>query len=131
RLLKFSFPLLLFGIVMTSCEKQEYFKSKSTIKSKIQHTWHRIQISTAQSASEYWKFQNGKVTITDNATATVWQGEYSVKTTLTKVFIVTKNFSTGGVQDYDGNEWQVIQLDGSVLQMAGDSPSSGGLVQRE
>jgi hypothetical protein len=131
KLLKSVCTLLLISMVFFSCEKQEYFKSESTIKSEIGHTWHRIQISHLQSDKEYWTFSDGKLTIVDSVNHTLLQGEYSVNTTVTKVFVTTSNFTTGGAADYDGNKWQVIQLDGSVLQIAGDSPSSGGLIQRE
>jgi hypothetical protein len=130
KLLRSISPLLLVSSVLFSCEKQEYFKSESEVKSEIGHTWHRIQISHTQSDKEFWTFSDGKITIVDSVNNIYLQGEYSVNTTVTKVFVTTKNFKpTGG--DYDGNKWQVIQLDGSVLQLAGDSPSNGALIQRE
>ena len=130
KLLKSFSALLLISVVFSGCEKQEYFKSESEIKSEIAHTWHRLQVSHTQSDREFWTFKDGKVTIVDSLNNSLIEGEYSVSTTMTKVYVTTKNFKSNG-GDYDGNKWQVIQLDGSVLQMAGDSPTSGALIQRE
>jgi hypothetical protein len=125
--------LLLFSLLFIGCEKQEYFKSESTIKKELQnYKWHRVQISINDSPVEVWEFHDGKITITGGtgASATL-EGEYSVSTTLTKVFISTKNFPLQDADIYDGAKWTVVKLDGEVLIIAADSPAGGGLIQRE
>jgi hypothetical protein len=131
KVLKISLPLLMLGVLM-GCEKQEYFKSEKTIQSEIQHTWHRVQISHLDAPNEYWDFKDGKVRmylLNDTVAAGV-EGNYSVNTTMTKVFVTTKEFTTSNVT-YENMEWQVIQLDASVLQIAGEDATTGSLIQRE
>jgi hypothetical protein len=131
KYLKIIVSLLLPTIFLIGCEKQEYFKSEDTIQSELQHTWHRVQISHNDSPSEYWIFKDGKVSIANDTLSAGLEGEYSVKTTLTKVFITTKNFHSAAATYYDGCKWQVIKLDGSVLCIAGEDPNTGALMQRE
>jgi hypothetical protein len=131
KLLKLFLLLFLPALVITSCEKQEYFKSESTIKKEIEYTWHRVQISHTDSPIEYWDFKDGKISISNDTSATGLKGEYSIKTTLTKVFVTTKDFHSANAAHYDGTKWQIIKLDGSVLIMAGEDPQTGSLLQRE
>jgi hypothetical protein len=120
--------LVIPTIILIGCEKQEYFKSESTIQNEIQHVWHRVQISQMDSPNEYWEFKEGKININNDTTVV---GDYSVKTTLTKVFVTTRNFGTEVARHYDGAKWQVIKLDSRVLIIAGEDPNSGALMQRE
>jgi hypothetical protein len=132
KALRITIPLMLMLCILMGCEKQEYFKSASTIQNEIQHTWHRVQISHLDAPNEYWDFKDGKVKIfllNDTVAAGV-EGSYSVNTTLTKVFVTTLDFSTQGVI-YEDMKWQVIQLDGSIMQIAGEDPKTGSLIQRE
>ena len=132
KVFKISLPLFMLSILMTGCEKQEYFKSESGVQSEIQHTWHRVQISHLDAPNEYWDFSGGKVKIylLNDPNAAVSEGSYSVNTTLTKVFVTTHDFSNQGAV-YEDMEWQVIQLDNSVLQIAGEDSKTGSLIQRE
>jgi hypothetical protein len=129
---KISLPLFMVCIMLNGCEKQEYFKSSKGVQSEIQHTWHRVQISHLDAPNEYWDFSGGKIKIylLNDPAAAVSEGSYSVNTTLTKVFVTTRDFSNQGVT-YEDMEWQVIQLDNSVLQIAGEDAKSGSLIQRE
>ena len=123
--------LLLLSAFFAGCEKQEYFKSESGIKSQLDHKWHRVQISHYDSPTEVWDFHDGKLTITgSNAFATPIEGDFSVKTTVTRVFVTTKNFQNGA-QYYNNAKWTVISLDNDILVIAADDPVSGGLLERE
>jgi len=129
---KYAALLLLFSIVFMSCEKQEYFKSESSIKKELQHQWLRSVISNSDSRNEIWEFKDGKLIITGSTNSTIpLEGEFSVKTTLSKVFITTKNFPTTAADSYDGAKWQVTYLHSGILTMAAEDPTGGGLIQRE
>jgi hypothetical protein len=54
-----------------------------------------------------------------------------VETTLTRVYVTTKNFSSGSGINYNDAKWQVIKLDGTVLILTADNPAGGGLLERE
>ena len=129
---KFFVLLFLLSAFFTGCEKQEYFKSESGIRNQLRHKWHRVQIShTEDSPIEFWDFHDNKLTITgsNNASASI-EGEFSVRTTLTRVFITTKNFQNGP-QSYNNAKWTVISLDSEILVIAADDPVNGSLIERE
>src|SRR4051812_14528431 len=93
--------LLLFAAgLLASCEKQEYFQSESDVKKELNHSWNQVRMSHNPSLIPnyyVWIFNADNLTMiiknsADDATIDTLVGSYSVRTTLTRVFITTYNF---------------------------------------
>jgi hypothetical protein len=133
---KYAFPLLLAGVLFIGCEKQEYFKSKKGVEKQLQGNWNRVRLGKDAPQEEIWNFNDGTLIISGsgaksiNVTDTI--GNYSIKTTLLKVFITTENLPapcSSGIYCLVNNKWQVILLNDQVLDIATDG--CNGVIERE
>jgi hypothetical protein len=131
----FSLLIALASFSLFGCEKQEYFKTKGHIENQLgQHDWKLVQISQGESPNEVWSFSDSKIKITGMSGGASMSGDFSVKTTLNKVFMTTTAFDVATYKDYaflNGAKWTVIKLNKKVLVIAADDPRGGGLVERE
>jgi hypothetical protein len=119
--------MLLSSIILSSCGKEEYFKSEQGIKDQLQGSWTLIPIPRTDPVQEWTFSSDGKINrytaannATDNAT-------YSVSTSLFKAEIKVESFS---YYDYNGT-WQIVRLDDNFLVIANDHDGNTGLMQLE
>ena len=132
--------LLSVSFVLNSCEKQEYFKSESSIKSDLMGTWDLIPIPRYDIINgdsivhtENWTFNDTKVTIV-NYTQTGYS-DYSVHTSWTKAEFKLDHVSPvftspARVRNIDGT-WQIVKLDGQFLIIANDQSGGSGVTELE
>lgn len=132
--------LALFAVAsLSSCEKQEYLKSESEIKDELGYSWKQILMSKDTNlfpSYQMWTFKDDQLTIiTKNATTNMptdtLVGNYSVNTTLTKVFVTTSNFPDNAAWYWLNAEWTVVGLDSKGLVIASEDPHAGGINERE
>ena len=131
--------LSLFVITFVSCEKQEYFKSESTIKKEISFSWKQILMSSDTIGFpkyEIWTFKDDKLIfkrakVTTDEILDSLSGTFSVHTTLTKVFVTTSGFPDDEGWHHLNAEWTVVALDSKILVMASEDSRAGGLLERE
>lgn len=134
--------VLLIAVALVSCEKQEYFKSESQVKKDLAYSWKQVVMSRKYYSTKYeiWKFQEDSLIITftndslmDNNFSPLYvvRGKYSVKTTMTKVFINVSDFPDNQGSYYFNSEWTVVSLDSKGLVVASEDPNAGGINERE
>ena len=131
--------VLLVAFAFVGCEKQEYFKSEGEVKKELAYSWKQVLMSrdtTLFSSYQMWTFKDDKLTIVvkrsaDNAPIDTLEGNYSVNTTLTKVYINTSNFPNDAAWYWLNAEWNVVYLDSKGLVVASEDPSAGGINERE
>lgn len=118
--------LILFSFASSSCENQPMLlRSEKKIKQLLEGKWKIIYIPET-SGTENWTFTGGKVYRVDNTKPipdTIDISDYSIKTTLTAVYLDIPDF----LSPYDG-EWDVVRIDDEVLIMV---HQIGGLLQYE
>ena len=130
--------LFLFIIAagsLAGCEKQEYFKSESDIKKELSYSWSQILMSHDTIEMPYyhmWTFKDDKLTIilkkaSNDAPMDTLYGNFSVRTTLTRVFLTTSNFPEVEAWYWLNTEWTDVALDNKGLVIAGEDPHAGGL----
>jgi hypothetical protein len=88
------------------------------------------------SSYHVWTFKDDALTIvlkkaSNDAIIDTLLGNYSINTTLTKVFINTSNFPDNVAWYWLNAEWNVVFLDGEGLVIASEDPSAGGINERE
>ena len=132
--------LILFAAAMlASCEKQEYFKSESDIKKELGHSWTQVLMShdtTLIDKFHMWTFKDDVLTIvlkraSDGTPLDTMVGNYSVRTTLTKVFLTTYNFPDNDAWYWLNTEWTDVFLDNRGLVVASEDPHAGGINELE
>jgi len=131
--------VLLIVVAFAGCEKQEYFKSESEVKKELAYSWKQVLMSrdtTKFPNYMMWTFKDDKLTIvtkrsSDNAPLDTINGNYSVRTTMTKVYITTSNFPDDGNTYWLNAEWNVVFLDSKGLVVASEDPHAGGINERE
>lgn len=127
--------LLFVAGFLASCEKQEYFKSESDIKKELGYLWKQVLMShnTNLVPNYYtWTFKDDKLTMiiinaADDAPVDTIIGNYSVRTTLTKVFLTTYNFPDDQYWYWMNTEWTDVALDNKGLVVAAEDPRAGGV----
>jgi hypothetical protein len=133
--------LVLTSFLMNSCNKQEYFKSESGIKSQLIGTWKLIPIPKYdynQDGSKFvheetWTFREDQVSMLNNNQAAV--SNYTVNTTMTKAEIKIENVQP--VLTYPARirintgTWQIVRLDDEFLIIANDQDGQTGLTELE
>ncbi len=131
--------VLLIAIALFSCEKQEYFKSESQIKKELGYSWKQVLMSndtTLFYSYHMWTFNDDVLTIvlkraSDDAPLDTIVGNYSINTTMTRVFINTSNFPDNVAWYWLNAEWNVVYLDNVGLVIASEDPTGGGINERE
>lgn len=131
--------VLLIAVALASCEKQEYFKSESQVKKDLNFSWKQVLMSQDTNRFpnyQIWTFNDDVLTIirkkvTNNATIDTLTGNYSVNTTMTKVYINTANFPDNPAWYWLNAEWNVVLLDSKGLVIASEDPKAGGINERE
>lgn len=131
--------VLLIAVALVSCEKQEYFKSESQIKKELAYSWKQVLMSkdTALFPSyQIWTFKEDVLTIirkkvSNEVTIDTLTGNYSINTTMTKVYINTTNFPDDPAWYWLNAEWNVVFLDSKGLVIASEDPKAGGINERE
>ena len=121
--------------LMASCEKQEYFKSESDVKKELGHSWNQVLMSHDTIAIPYyhmWTFKDDVLTIvlkrsSNNIPFDTIIGNYSVRTSLTKVFVTTYNFPDNEAWYWLNCEWTDVSLDNKGLVVAAEDPRAGGV----
>jgi len=128
--------LLLFAAgFLASCEKQEYFKSESDIKKELGYSWKQVLMSHDTTLIQYyhmWTFKDDQLTIvlkraSDDSPFDTLTGNYSVRTTLTKVFLTTYNFPESDAWYWLNTEWTDVALDNRGLVVAAEDPRARGV----
>jgi hypothetical protein len=120
---------------LASCEKQEYFKSESDVKKELSYTWTQVLMShdTNLIYMYYvWTFKDDELTMvlkkaSDNRSLDTLFGNYSVRTSLTKVFVTTYNFPDVEAWYWMNAEWTDVALDHKGLVVAAEDPRAGGV----
>jgi len=132
--------LLLFAAgFLASCEKQEYFKSESDVKKELSYSWHQVLMSHDTTIIPYyhmWSFKGDVLTIiikkaSDDTPVDTLIGNFSVRTTLTKVFLTTSNFPESDAWYWLNTEWTDVFLDNKGLVVASEDPKAGGINELE
>lgn len=132
--------LFLFAAgMLASCEKQEYFQSESDVKKELGHSWNQVRMShdTTIIPNYYvWIFQDDVLTMiikksSDDAVIDTLVGSYSVRTSLTKVFITTFNFPENDAWYWLNTEWTDVSLSSKGLVVASEDPRAGGIKELE
>ena len=134
--------LLLFLVTssfLTSCEKQEYFKSESDVKKELSYAWTQVLMShdtTLIPNYHMWVFKDDVLTIiikkaSNGASIDTLTGNYSVRTSLTKVFITTYNFPENPAWYWLNTEWTDVFLNNRGLVVASEDPQAGGINELE
>ena len=134
--------VILIAVVFASCEKQEYFKSESSVRKELAYSWKQVVMTRKYYSTTYevWRFHDDSLTITftsdsltDNNLPPVhtFSGTYSVRTTMTKVFVTVSDFPNDEGSYYFNSEWTVVSLDSKILVMASEDPHAGGINERE
>ncbi len=131
--------LFLIVIAFAGCEKQEYFKSKSAVKKELAYSWKQVLMSrdtTRFPSYQMWTFKDDVLTIvikkaSNDLPIDTLSGNYSINTTMTKVFINTSNFPDNAAWYFLNAEWNVVSLDDKGLVIASEDPSAGGINERE
>lgn len=123
----------IIAILFYSCESNHFFKSEKKLKSNLEGTWNRVQISGSEPI-EQWTFLGGTVSISQvkQDSTIVISGSYSIDATLTAPFLKIEDLSRDSIgfpTDYD-IKWSIVQLDERVLDIVADIPT-GGLAQIE
>jgi len=127
--------LLMTAGFLASCEKQEYFKSESDIKKELSYSWNQILMThdtTLIDKYYVWTFKDDQLTViikkaSNNTTMDTLIGNYSVRTSLTKVFLTTYNFPEGEAWYWMNSEWTDVALDNRGLVVAAEDPRAGGV----
>jgi len=127
--------LFLAAGLMASCEKQEYFKSESDVKKELGYSWNQILMSQDTNVIPYyhmWIFKDDVLTIvlkraSDDTPFDTLIGNYSVRTSLTKVFVTTYNFPENDAWYWLNCEWTDVSLDNRGLVVAAEDPRAGGV----
>ena len=129
--------LLLFIAAgfFAGCEEQEYFKSESDVKKELGHSWNQILMSQDTMLMPYyhvWNFKDDVLTIilkkaSDDSAFDTLTGNYSIRTSLTKVFITTSNFPENEAWYWLNTEWTDVALDNRGLVVAAEDPRAGGI----
>jgi hypothetical protein len=132
--------LFLFAAgLLASCEKQEYFQSESDVKKELNHSWNQVRMShnPALIPNYYvWIFNGDSLTMiiknsSDDAVIDTLVGSYSVRTTLTRVFVTTSNFPDNDSWYWLNTEWTDVSLSGKGLVVAAEDPRAGGIKELE
>jgi hypothetical protein len=123
----------IIAILFYSCESNHFFKSEKKLKSNLEGTWNRVQISGSEPI-EQWTFLGGTVSISQvkQDSTIIISGSYSIDATLTAPFLKIEDLSRDSIgfpTDYD-IKWSIVQLDERVLDIVADIPT-GGLAQIE
>ncbi len=123
--------IFAFIFLSTGCDKEEYFKSESGIKSELKGVWNLLAIPKYDANGiahiESWTFNDGTLTIKRNGAE--FTGTYSISTSLTKVKIKVENVTVDPII-YNGS-WQIVKLDGQFLIIANDHDGATGLTEYE
>ncbi|MEO8085281.1 MAG: hypothetical protein ABI763_00590, partial [Bacteroidota bacterium] len=125
--------LLIFTASFAGCEKQEYFKSESEVKKELGFSWKQVVMTRKYYSTSYeiWqftgdsliiKFTSDSLTEHNIAPNHIFRGTYSVKTTMTKVYINVSNFPDNEGSYYFNSEWNVVSLDSKILVIASEDP---------
>ncbi len=128
-------------IVLASCESKTFLRSKKKLEKDIQGHWRPFPGTSKYGTTVYdrnvqWIFDNGSVRISEvDASGNdhiLDQGTYSISTKIDNCFLSIDGFTS---RDYDSTydfniKWNIIQLNGSVLDIAG-RPNNAGLVELE
>lgn len=147
------FPALMGLIILVTqgCESNHFFQSEKTLNSNIQRTW-KMELYYADSLQyvETWNFNDGALTILSTVrikpanysdhyvdknshdgldTISLSSGTYSINADIDQAYL-----KISGLVNTDpeyNKKWTIVQLDGSILDIAGNYNSSGGLMERE
>ena len=133
------FLLLMAAGFLASCEKQEYFKSESDVKKDLGYAWKQVLMShdtTIIPNYHMWIFKDDVLTIvlkksSDDTPIDTLIGNYTVHTTLTKVFITTTNFPDNEAWYWLNTEWTDVYLNNKGLVVASEDPRAGGINELE
>ncbi|CAN5444661.1 hypothetical protein BH11BAC1_BH11BAC1_16130 [soil metagenome] len=134
--------LLIFAASLAGCEKQEYFKSESAVKKELGYSWKQVVMTRKYYSTRYevWQFSGDSLIIkmtSDSLTennlppSNIFRGTYTVKTTMTKVYVNVSNFPDDEGSYYFNSEWNVVSLDSKILVIASEDPKAGGINERE
>jgi hypothetical protein len=119
-------------LLLTACEKVEYFKSEKTISKQIQGSWSLVPIPQSN-PKEIWTFSNNVVyrskQLNGGDIVPFDTASYTVNTYATKVVIEIENFRQ--VKEELNGDWQVVELTDDYLIFATDHHKSTGILQRE
>lgn len=125
------FLLAAISLIITACEKTEYFKSEKAVKEKLKGSWTLVPIPRT-SPDETWTFSDNVVyrsQMIGSVMTPIDTGVYTISTSLMKVEIKIENFKI--VLDELNGTWQVVTLDSDYLIMATDHDGTTGILQRE
>ena len=131
--------IILLSVFFASCEEQEYFKSESEIKKQLSYSWKQILMTSDTNDAplyEVWSFKDDQLIfrrykVTNNKMVDSLAGNFSVNTTLTKVFLTTSGFPDDNAWHQLNAEWTVVFLNNKALSMASEDSYGGGVIQRE
>ncbi|MEO8151313.1 MAG: hypothetical protein ABI723_27020 [Bacteroidia bacterium] len=137
-------------IVLASCESKTFLRSKKKLNNDIAGRWRPISGTSKYGASVYdqniqWTFQDGEVKIVQvvdvnkpEKDIVLDSATYGISTKIDNCFMNISDFKTGTYHNADtlpnsygfDIKWTIIQLNGSVLDIAG-RPHDGGMVEIE
>jgi len=131
--------ILVAAGFLSSCEKTEYFKSESDIKKELGYSWKQVLMShdtTLINDYYMWTFKDDQLTIirkraSDDVAFDTLTGNYTVRTTLTRVFITTTNFPDNASWYWMNAEWFDVALNNKGLVVASEDPQAGGIKELE
>jgi hypothetical protein len=126
-------PLLFSLFIMTGCENNDFLQSESTVSSKLNGRW-KMYKSSSVDPNQYWKMDNGNLTIitrVNDEDSIVDHGHYTVLTKISKCFMTISDLSQPELLPHDLNtRWNISELNGSVLYLT-TTTNTGAVISRE
>ena len=130
---KLIIPLLFSLFLITGCENNDFLQSESTVNSKLNGRWKRY-LSSSTDPNQYWKMENGNLTIItriNEEDSIVDHGHYTVLTKISKCYITISDLSSPALLPGDMNtRWNISELTGSVFYIT-TTNQSGSVISRE
>lgn len=131
---------LCVTVILSSCESQTSLLSESTIRENLEADWKPIPGTSNYGSSTsgrdvFWRFQSGNLKVIEANGVnlkTLDLATYIIDAKLENPTVKIEGFTSRDLDTTYGFNtlWTFIQVDGKVLDLAGN-PSNGGLVELE
>jgi hypothetical protein len=133
--------IFLSSFYLSSCKKENLFRSESEIRKSLKGTWNLIPIPKYDTIKnpdgsyytslhvENWTFSDARVDIVRNTLT--GSSSFTVHTTATKAEVKLEGVTLPLEPERYNGTWQIVRLDDDILSIANDKEGTSGIIYFE